>query len=240
MIIFGLQLIKITKGSLKMKKNHFYKIVLSLVGIVVSLNAFSQFYQTGVDPFKIQWRQIETNNIHLVYDSVFENEAQRLAAILDYGSTLTGNTLHQKPKKISVIVRNYNAYSNGEVVWAPKRMEIYPVSPQDIYAQDWFEQLAVHENRHVAQMNRLNVGLTSVGNIFFGQAATGASTLFLHQWFVEGDAVTTETALQKQAAGANHLLKWKYAPICWKNNFLWNLKKPSWAHLKIMCRTIIS
>jgi hypothetical protein len=184
-----------------MKKNDFFKIILLLVGIVVSLNAFPQFVETGVDPFKIQWRQIETTNIRLVYDSAFENEAQRLAAILDYGATLTGNTLHQEPKKISVIVRNYNAYSNGEVVWAPKRMEIYPVSPQDIYAQDWFEQLAVHENRHVAQINRLNVGLTSVGNIFFGQAATGASTLFLHRWFLEGDAVTTETALTNSGRG---------------------------------------
>jgi len=177
------------------------KIGAAVILFFFSSSVFAQFYETGQDPAKIKWRQINTPSFRLVYDSAFENQALKIASIFEYTSSLTGNTLHQKLDKVSIIIHNYSAESNGLVVWAPKRMEIYPVSPQNIYAQDWFEQLGVHEFRHVSQLSRINVGITGLGNIVIGQMSTGFSILFVHSWFLEGDAVTTETALTNTGRG---------------------------------------
>ena len=177
------------------------RIVLMVILIFFSTSMYSQFFETGQDPSSIKWRQITTQYFRLVYDSTYETQAQKFAAILDYSDTLAGRTLTQKPEKISILMHNQSAYSNGLVVWAPKRMEIYPVSPQDIYPQDWLEQLGLHESRHVSQISRTRRGFTSVLNLFFGQQAQGFVITFMHSWFLEGDAVTTETALSKTGRG---------------------------------------
>ncbi len=173
----------------------------STILICFASSLYSQYFETGQDPSSIKWRQINTKYFKLVYDSVYENQAQHLAAIFEYCDTLSGKSLSQKPEKISILVHNHSALSNGLVVWAPKRMEIYPVSPQDIYAQNWFDQLGLHEWRHVAQISRTRRGFTSFANILFGQQAQGLAILFMHDWFLEGDAVTTETALCNTGRG---------------------------------------
>jgi hypothetical protein len=170
-----------------------------LIFFSTSINA--QFFETGQDPSSIKWRQINTQFFKLVYDSSFETQAQHFASILEYCDTLSGMTLSQKPEKISILIHNHSALSNGLVVWAPKRMEIYPVSPQDIYPQDWFDQLGLHENRHVSQISRTRRGLTSALNFVFGQQAQGIVITYMHSWFLEGDAVTTETALSSSGRG---------------------------------------
>jgi hypothetical protein len=177
------------------------RIVVSGILVFTTTSLFSQYFTTGQDPASIKWRQINTQFFRLVYDSCYEAQAQRLAAIFEYCDTLAGKTLSQKPEKISIIIHNHSALSNGLVVWAPKRMEIFPVSPQDIYPQGWFEQLGLHEWRHVAQISRIRRGFTSITSILFGQQALGSTTGFIHSWFLEGDAVTTETALSLTGRG---------------------------------------
>jgi hypothetical protein len=177
------------------------KIAFSAIFIFFTPSLFSQYFETGQDPSSIKWRQINTKHFRLVYDSCYEAQAQRLAAIMDYTDTLSGNSLYQKPEKVSVLIHNHSAISNGLVVWTPKRMELYPVPPQDIYPQDWFEQLSLHEWRHVSQISRTKRGFTAITNLLFGQQAQGSAIMFMHQWFLEGDAVTTETALTNSGRG---------------------------------------
>ena len=186
-------------------KNKISKYKTNIIFLILyftnSISVFPQYFETGQDPSSVKWRQINTTNFKLVYDSSYEFQAQRLAAIFEYCDTLSGKTLSQKPQKISIIIHNHSAIANGLVVWAPKRMEIYPVAPQDIYPQDWFGQLGLHEWRHVAQISRTRRGLTSFSNIVIGQQAQGLSIAFMHPWFLEGDAVVTETALSATGRG---------------------------------------
>ena len=58
---------------------------------------------------------------------------------------------------------------------------------------EWFENLAVHEYRHIVQYDVLNHGFTKLASFIFG--AYGRSTLSysVPQWFYEGDAVFAET-----------------------------------------------
>lgn len=176
-------------------------LLLSFTFLAIN-NIYAQFLGSGQEPSGISWRQIDTKNFRLVYDTNFEREAQRLAALLDYSSRLVGNTLSQQHKKIPIIIHNYSIISNGMVAWAPKRMEIFPVAPQDIYSNDWFEQLTMHELRHIAQINRINHSIVELGSYLFGQSFTAAFGVGqVPPWFFEGDAVVTETALSKAGRG---------------------------------------
>ncbi|HEY8402418.1 MAG TPA: hypothetical protein VIK89_14215 [Cytophagaceae bacterium] len=87
------------------------------------------------------------------------------------------------------------------VIWAPKRSEFFTMPPQDNYAQEWLEQLAIHEFRHIVQMDKLNQGITKILGVVLGEQAVGAVSALLPGWFYEGDAVATETALSHSGRG---------------------------------------
>jgi len=162
---------------------------------------FAQFYQSGQDPVSIRWKQINTPNFQVIFSAEFEPEANRFANTLEYIYDHVAKTLNHKPKKISVILHSQSSYSNGFVTWAPKRMELYTTPPQDNYSQDWLDQLAVHELRHVVQIDKLDQGITKVFHIIFGEQIVGGISGYLPRWFLEGDAVATETALTNSGRG---------------------------------------
>ena len=93
--------------------------------------------------------------------------------------------------------------SNGSVAWAPKRMDLFSIpsayNPEPI---PWEKMLAVHESRHVTQMQFGMTKAMKPFNWFFGEmfnvlvAVTypGISTM-------EGDAVITETAYTNSGRG---------------------------------------
>lgn len=164
--------------------------------------SFSQYYSSGADPASIHWKQIKSPFFKIVFPSEFEQEARRFTAILDSLYLYGGHSLEHTPKPIRVLMHSRDAYSNGFVSWAPKRMEVYTTPHQDMFAQDWLEQLAIHEFRHVVQIDKLNQGLTRGLGYLFGQQAVGAVLgLYAPLWFLEGDAVVTETLLSPSGRG---------------------------------------
>jgi hypothetical protein len=113
-----------------------------------------------------------------------------------------GYSLGHNPKRIDVLIHSRSAYSNGFVSWAPKRIELFPTPDQDIFAQDYLEQLAIHEFRHVVQIDKLNKGFTKALSFLFGQQAIGAVLgVYVPTWFLEGDAVMAETMLSRSGRG---------------------------------------
>ncbi len=162
----------------------------------------AQYYSSGADPANVKWRQINSETFKVVYPQEFEKEAKRFIGILDSLYTYGGYSLKHTPKPIKVLIHSRSAYSNGFVSWAPKRMEIYSTPHQDMIAQDWLTQLAIHEFRHVVQIDKLNTGFTKALTIPFGQQAIGAVLgLYAPLWFLEGDATLTETTLSQSGRG---------------------------------------
>jgi len=182
-----------------------YYIIISI--FLTAIPAVAQYYESGQDPASIKWKQIHTTHFHIIYPESFLNEGQRLANILEYAYTLVPYTLDHNPKKIPVIVHNYSSRSNGFVAWAPKRMELFPVPAADSYPQDELEQLVLHELRHVVQLDKLNQGFSKGLSIVFGEQAVGALSAMLPLWYLEGDAVATETALS--LSGRGRLPSWE-------------------------------
>ena len=180
------------------------KKVLSLLalGFLLPVAAFSQYYETGQDPAGIRWRQINTANFQVIFPEDFEPEAQRVAYIFERVYQYAAENLGQSPRKISVVLHTHTVKSNALVAWAPRRIEFFTTPHQQIYAQDWLEQLAVHEFSHVMQMDRVQEELPKLLTLLLGeQAAAAVVGAYLPFWLIEGDAVSNETAFSRTGRG---------------------------------------
>lgn len=178
------------------------KIAVLTVLLGCRLSLFAQYFSTGEDPAGIKWREIRTANFQLIFPEDYEQKAVEVAHLFEMVYQLGYQTLDHPPKKISVILHTHTVKSNGLVAWSPKRVELFPTPHQKIYAQDWLEQLAVHEFRHVVQMDKIQDELPALLPVLFGeQAAAAAVGAYLPFWFLEGDAVITETALTRAGRG---------------------------------------
>ena len=191
------------KQQFKLIKYNYTKIFLLLLLLILSSSTLkAQFYSIGQDPASIKWKQIKTENFTILYPEGFDFHAMYLANVMQYVRTHGTASLGNPPKHVTVILHNRSSISNALSIWAPKRNEFFTCPPQDSYAQDWLEQLATHEYRHMTQMNMLNCGATKVLGWFFGQQINSVVLgLYVPSWFMEGDAVTTETLLTKSGRG---------------------------------------
>lgn len=178
------------------------KLILFFLFVGILNFTDAQYFQTGQDPASIKWRQINTENFQIIYPDYYESQAQNLASIMETVYKKGGETLKYHPKKISIILHTQTVKSNGLVAWAPKRAEFYTVAHQDIYAQNWIEQLAIHEFRHVVQIDKVNSELPKIIKILLGEQGTAlVFGAYLPWWFIEGDAVVTETTLSNSGRG---------------------------------------
>lgn len=160
-----------------------------------------QYVSYGSDPWGQRWQQITTPHFKLIYPKAIDSLGQRYAWLLDTSYTLGSKSIGHNPVRIPVVLHPDNVFSNGVVVWAPRHMEIYTTPPTQSYAQDWSKQLALHEFRHVAQTDKMNKGIMRVGYYLFGEQASALWLLPVPKWFLEGDAVATETALSSSGRG---------------------------------------
>jgi len=175
---------------------------LFLVAVFFSLHAGAQYYNIGQDPASVKWEQLKTENFTIIYPAEFAKNVQYLANVLQYVRIYGTKTLGHQPKHLTIILHDRSVVSNAFSLWAPKRNEFFTCPPQNNYAQDWLEQLATHEYRHITQMDMLNRGFTKGLSFVFGQQGTAVVLgLFVPMWFMEGDAVTTETLLTKSGRG---------------------------------------
>jgi len=180
-----------------------YHIGFFLLAFLLAGSANAQFYESGTEPASVRWQQIHTEHFRIIFPADAVQDGQRAANALEYIYKAGGKTLKHQPVKIPVVLHNRIAFSNGFVSWAPKRSEWFLTPPQDNYAQDWLHQLAIHEYRHVVQVDKLNQGITRAFGFVAGQQAVGAVAGLLPLWFLEGDAVATETALTNSGRGRN-------------------------------------
>ncbi|MEI7423524.1 MAG: hypothetical protein WCK18_15585 [Prolixibacteraceae bacterium] len=187
-------------------------LLLFLCLLQLPYNSVGQYFTSGQDPASIKWRQINSENFQIIYPSDYESQAQKVAHIFEKVYAFAGASLENKPRKISVILHSKVLKSNGFVAWAPSRVELYPTPNQEMYAQNWIEQLAVHELRHHSQIDKIESEMPGIFKVLLGeQAASLIIGAYLPFWFLEGDAVVTETALSHAGRGRmpSFTMEWK-------------------------------
>ena len=181
-----------------MKKLSFLFCVCFLLN---SRAASGQYYNTGQDPGTVKWMQIKTGRFTVIYPKSYGEAGVNFARSLDDAYLKLTSLYPEKKFRIPVIIHNYTTVSNGYVAWAPSRMEIYPTPEQNSIPLDANTQLTIHELTHVIQMESLNKGFTRAMSVIAGQQFPGIVSSLLPLWFLEGDAVFSESVLTESGRG---------------------------------------
>lgn len=185
--------------------NKIYNIIFML--LLIPFAASAQFYVTGDDPGKLKWSYIETDHFRIIYPNGTDSLAKVYGTDLEHFYTPLSRTSGYLPngnfgKKMPVMIHAYNG-ANGSVAWAPNRMDLFTLpSAYDPEPLPWNKMLAIHEGRHVTQMQFGMTKAMKPGNYIFGQMWNIAMTLLYPGIaFMEGDAVVTETAYTPSGRG---------------------------------------
>ena len=141
--------------------------------------AKAQFYSLGDDPGRLRWRTFETPHYRIVYprgsDSlalVCGNEFEKYvqAEAISSGMTLKDG----KKRKFPLLIHVWNGISNAAVTWAPKRLDIFTLpSVYDPEPMPWTTNLAIHEGRHISQMQLGYKGWLKPLTWLLGTVSTG-------------------------------------------------------------------
>lgn len=180
------------------------KLIL-VIAALAYLPAFSQSITVLDNNPNLKWKQVKTPNFNVIFPTGFEVQAMRMANTLEHIRIPESKTLGGAPRKVSIILQNQSAVSNGFVSITPRRSEFFAMPSQNYNFQgtlDWLDLLATHEYRHIVQFNQANRGFNRALYYLFGANTLAAmSYVAVPQWFWEGDAVVTETEFTKSGRG---------------------------------------
>jgi len=162
----------------------------------------AQYFSLGADPASVRWNMVKTEHFSVIYPDNMDSIGNRVANSLEYFRNPASNSLEALPGRWPVILHSRTVISNATTPYAPKRIDIMTMPPQDNYGQNWLDQLVIHEYRHSVQYAAVNRGFTKAMTYIFGQQAVPAVMgLFVPFWFIEGDATVVETATTQTGRG---------------------------------------
>ena len=156
----------------------------------------------------VKWKQIDTEKVKVVFATGMESQAQRVAnkihEILENNTESIGGDY----SKVSILLHNNTTVTNGFVSSFFFRSEFFisspPQSHKGMSSGDWVELLTIHEFRHVLQYANSQKGISKWLRVIVGDYGLSTSVfLAAPDWFYEGDAVATETALTLSGRGRN-------------------------------------
>lgn len=156
------------------------------------------------NPSHLEWRHIVTEHFDIIFPHDIEDEAQRVAHLLEKAYPYVTRSLETRPPRIPLILQNQSTTSNGFVTLAPRRSEWYVTPAVDpvLTNTEWLKTLSIHEFRHVVQFHKTRQGFNIALEILLGEIGQALGLgLTLPPWFLEGDAVGMETALTKGGRG---------------------------------------
>lgn len=182
-------------------------IALSLLA-AVSFSATAQFSTDGDNPAGLKWSSMDTRDYRIIFPTGSDSlarayglELQKFAPRLKGSLGFSPNMMYSKPHP--VVLNTLYSISNGSVTWAPRRMSLYTFpDPYASEAMPWMTNLAVHEGRHVAQLQFSRSGFFKGFHWFLGEMLDGAlDAVYPGPHLLEGDAVVAETALTQSGRG---------------------------------------
>jgi len=185
-------------------RNYYFKFTIVIFSYLYVTNpvCLGQYFVQGVDPASVRWMQIKTPNFKVIYPLSFEKHAQHIANSLEYNYHPDSRTISSYVPRMPLILHNQTTIPSSVTPYAPRRIDFFTTPSQDIYPQDWIDQLIIHEFRHASQYSAVNHGFTKGLSYVLGEQGTFASiALFVPIWFLEGDAVSMETALHHTGRG---------------------------------------
>jgi hypothetical protein len=177
---------------------------LLLLGIIFQgKDIFSQ--RLGLLPSKTNWQQLRHDSLRVIFPEGHEETAMRAASLMLKVAAADPIDLKSRYQPIDIILQPYTNVANGYVGLAPYVSEFYlqpNENPFELGSLPWADLLALHEFRHVQQVNAMNTGISHLVKVILGERAfTGMIGLASADWYREGDAVYTETKYTPQGRG---------------------------------------
>ena len=165
--------------------------------LLIFSSAYSQQNPSGID-----WKYIDAGVYRIIFPEEITPAGKRMADLMLHYEKYNYASIRTKARKIPIVLINQNAEANGFVSPAPFYSHWY-TTPSSFDGIEWFRGLAIHEGRHMVQMNKLkDGGGKGAWRVLFGDYGTLIfEVLYVPMWFMEGDAVTMETALTKGGRG---------------------------------------
>lgn len=186
---------------LSMKKYGSFQLLFLLCGLELA----AQGIVLENTPASLKYNQIVTDHFNILFPEGFEKEGQRMANTLEHLHKPVSRTLGVEPRPIPLILQNQGTLSNGFVTLGPRRSEFFTVPPQDykfLGNNDWLNELAVHEFRHIVQYDKALTGWSKYVYWLLGEDAfAGLAFISTPLWLWEGDAVGIETAFTYSGRG---------------------------------------
>ncbi len=174
-----------------------------LVLLLIIHHAHAQ--KLGLLPPSAKWHQLRDDSLRVIFPEGQEDVATRVASLMLKLASVDVNTRSKRYKPISVILQPHTNISNGYVGLAPYVSEFYlqvNENPFSLGSLPWADLLAIHEYRHVQQVNAANTGISHIIKSIFGDYAfTGMYNIAIPDWYREGDAVFAETKWTQQGRG---------------------------------------
>ncbi len=186
---------------MKAKQNTKIRFLLFIL-FICAVQLKGQYFINGQEPASVKWKQIKTHYFQIIYPENYSEMAQYYVNVLTLSQPAINASYRSDLKRISVILHNNTTTSNAMVPIAPLRAEFYEMPSQYIYPQIWQDQLTLHEYRHVVQINKMRQGMTKGLYYMFGEQGIAlVMGLWVPFWFIEGDAVYSETVLSNSGRG---------------------------------------
>ena len=173
---------------------------LTIFLFLVSIQIFGQ----NQNPPGILWKSIKTEHFKIIFPDKIEFNAQTIANTLEHVYKFDTKTLKTDVKSLSVILYNQSNVSNAYAALMPRRMAWYLTPPQSVTNlgnTDWYQNLAIHEYRHIVQYQKNKKYFTKFASILFGDIGQSLTRWSIPDWFFEGDAICMETALSNGGRG---------------------------------------
>ncbi|MCF8223682.1 MAG: hypothetical protein K9J25_11085 [Bacteroidales bacterium] len=200
-------------------------IIISLL-ILCGTGLKAQYYETGQEPASVKWEKLDSYHFRFIYPESYSGQIEKYVYSFEKAYDLLNGT-YKEPllRRIPVIIHNYTTTSNGYVAWAPRRIELYPYPGQQTIPMDHAEQLALHELTHVLQMSSFRRGVSRGLSYLFGEQYTGALGIFTPYWFLEGEAIVSESAYSYSGRGRNPSFKKKLKAVLLDEDLIYSYDK---------------
>ena len=179
------------------------KLIQTWVFFFIAVASLEAQFSPGVD-----WKKLESDHFILIFpgeiyeqaqDVLFKAEAVYRREMSDFGES--------RESKWPLILTTSGMESNGFVTLAPRKSVWFGTpAAGGLSSLDWYDLLALHETRHMVQMDHMNQGFIRFLYFFGGELGlTAGIHLSVPSWYLEGDAVSAETEYSSGGRGRDPL-----------------------------------
>ncbi|MFW5974996.1 MAG: hypothetical protein ACOCQ6_02200, partial [Bacteroidota bacterium] len=189
-----------------------HRLIFALVLVFSGLTeGKGQFFYYGQEPSSLQWKTFDTPHFTIYYTEDASLQAHYFSRLLEKNYRYFSTKENLFPQQTPVVIHNRDIVSNGFSVPAPLRMEISTLPSQDLTALKSLPLLAIHEFRHSMQIAAFRNGFARHLNWLLGDVAVSGAMARLPFWFIEGEAVYSETAYTYAGRGrdGDFLMEWQ-------------------------------